>query len=65
MKLYHPDVTRERFGYDSRESLRLLADWGLRMKLVCGQEIFPIFRPEDVDKHFDRLVYDHVLVASR
>jgi len=64
MKLYHPNVTRERFGYDSRDSVRLLAEWGLKLKLCCRQETFPLFRPEDADEHFDRLVYSHVLVAS-
>jgi FkbM family methyltransferase len=65
MKLYNPDVTRERFGYDSRESLRLLHEWGYQMKLVSGHDAFPLFRPEDAESHFDRLVYTHLLVASK
>ena len=65
IKLYHPDVTRERFGYDSHESLRLLREWGFQMKLVHRQDAFPISHPEDVDSHFDRLVYCHLLVANR
>ena len=65
MKLYNPQVTRERFGYDSHESLRLLHEWGFKMKLVCRQDAFPVFRPEDVDSHFDRLVYCHLLVATK
>ncbi len=65
MKLYNPDVSRERFGYDSHQSLRLLHEWGFQMKLVYRQEAFPIFRMEDVDSHFDRLVYCHLLVAHK
>ena len=65
MELYNPDVTRERLGYDSHESLRLLREWGFRMKLVHRQDTFPIFRPEDMDSHFDRLVSCHLLVATK
>jgi FkbM family methyltransferase len=65
MKLYHPEITQERFRYDSHESLRLLRECGFQMKLVYGQDAFPIFRPEDVDNHFDRLVYARLLVAHR
>jgi FkbM family methyltransferase len=65
MKLYNPDVIRERFDYDPQESLRLLRECGFEMKLVTGHEAFPIFGTEDVDTHFDRLVYSHLLVATR
>ncbi len=65
MKLYHPDITHERFGYDSHESLRLLREWGFQMKLAQGQDVFPVFRAEDVDGHFDRHVYGRVLVAHK
>ena len=65
MKLYNPDVTRDRFGYDSHESLVALRDWGFQMKLVSQHEAFPISCPEDVDCHFDRLVYGHLLVAHK
>jgi len=65
LKLYHPDVTQKRFGYDSRESLVLLREWGFQMKLVHRQEAFPIVRPADVNSHFDRLVYCRLLVAKK
>jgi FkbM family methyltransferase len=65
MKLYNPAVTQQRFGYDSRESLRLLSEWGFQMKLVFRQDAFPVYRPEDADSHFDRLVYCHLLVANQ
>jgi FkbM family methyltransferase len=65
MKLYHPNVTRERFGHDAHESLRLLREWGFQMKLVFRQDAFPVFHPEDVDDHFDRLIYCHLLVATK
>ena len=65
VKLYHPDVTRERFGYDSHESLQLLREWGFQMKLMQRQDAFPVFRVGDVDSHFDRLVYAHLLVATK
>ena len=64
MKLYNSHVTQERFGYDSRDSVRLLHEWGFQTKLVHQQHAFPILRPEDVDSHFDRLVYSHILVAQ-
>ena len=63
MKLYDSHVTRERFGYDSRDSVRLLREWGFQMKLVHLQDAFPILHPEDLDLHFDRLVSSHILVA--
>jgi FkbM family methyltransferase len=65
MKLYHPNVTRERFGYDSHENLRLLREWGFQLKLMDRQDAFPIFSPADVDKHFDSLAYGRVVVAQR
>lgn len=64
MKLYNPDVVRQRFGYDAHESLALLLRRGFDLKLVVGQEAFPILCTEDVDDHFDRLVYSHLIVAS-
>ena len=65
MKLYNPRVTRERFGYDSRESIRLLREWGFQLKLVDHQDSFPILRAEDVDDHLDQLVYSQNLVAQK
>jgi FkbM family methyltransferase len=65
MKLYHPNITRERFGYDSHESLGLLRDWGLGLKLVVREGAFTMLRPEDMDVHFDPLVYSHLLVATK
>jgi FkbM family methyltransferase len=65
MKLYNPRVTQERFGYDSRKSLSLLREWGFQSKLIIGLEAFPIFSPDDVDRHFDRLIYARTLVATR
>jgi FkbM family methyltransferase len=65
MKLYHPNVTQERFGYDSRESLSLLREWGFQSKLLVGLEAFPIFKPDDVDGLFDRLTYARTLVATK
>ena len=64
MKFYNPDVIRERFGYDTRENLSLLCEWGFQLKLIVGQEAFPIFSPDDVNPHFDSLVYCHLLVAT-
>jgi FkbM family methyltransferase len=64
MKLYHPDVVRERFGYDAHESVALLHQWGFALKLVVRQEAYPILRAEDVDSHYDHLVYSHLLVAT-
>jgi FkbM family methyltransferase len=65
MKLYHPSVTQERFGYDSRESLSLLREWGFQLKLIIGRDAFPIFSLDDVGGHFDRLTYSHTLVATK
>lgn len=65
MKLYHPKVTRDRFDYDARESVELLREWGFQMKLVVRADAFPIFRPEDMNDHFDPLVYCHLLVATK
>jgi len=65
MKLYHPNVTQERFGYDSHESIRLLREWGFQTKLVVREETFPMFRPEDMDAHYDPLVYSQLLVATK
>jgi FkbM family methyltransferase len=65
MKLYNPNVTQERFGYDSRESLSLLHEWGFQLKLIIGLDAFPIFCPVDVIGHFDRLTYSHTLVATK
>ena len=64
MKLYHPSVTQARFGYDSRESLSLLREWGFQSKLIIGLEAFPIFHPEDLDGHYDHLTYARTLVAT-
>ena len=65
MKLYHPNVTRERFGYDSHESIGLLREWGFELKLMVRQDAFPLFCPEDMDAHFDSLNYSHLLVATQ
>ena len=65
MKLYHPTVTKERFGYDCRESLSLLREWEFQLKLLIGLEAFPIFCPEDAVGHFDRLIYSRTLVATK
>ena len=65
MKLYHSNVTRERFGYDCAESVRLLRDWGFQLKLVVREDAFPISRPEDVANHFDPLTYCHLLMATK
>ena len=64
MKLYNPSVTQERFGYDSRESLSLLREWGFQSKIFIGQEAFPIFCPDGVDGYFDRITYSRTLVAT-
>jgi hypothetical protein len=58
-------VTQERFGYDSRESLSLLREWGFQLKLLIGLDAFPIFCPDDVVGHFDGLIYTHTLVATK
>jgi FkbM family methyltransferase len=65
MKLYHPNVTRDRFNYDSHESIALLREWGFQLKLVIREDAFPVSRPEDMDEHFDPLVYCHLLVATK
>jgi len=65
MKLYHPNITQARFGYDCHESIALLREWGLQLKLVVREDAFPMFRPEDMDAHFDPLVYSHLLVATK
>jgi len=65
MKLYHPNVTRERFGYDSHESIGLLREWGFQLKLIVREDAFPIFHPKDMDVHFDPLVYSHLLMATK
>ncbi len=65
MKLYHPDVTKERFNYDSHESVRLLREWGYQLKLVVRESAFPIHKPEDMNEHFDALIYTHLLIATR
>ncbi len=64
MKLYNPGITRARFGYDSRQSVALLRQWGCPLKLVVRRQAFPILHPEEVNRHFDRLVYSHLLVAE-
>jgi FkbM family methyltransferase len=64
MKLYNPSVTRERFGYDSRESLSLLSEWGFQLKLFVGLDAFPLFCPEDADRHFNRGIYARTVVAT-
>jgi FkbM family methyltransferase len=65
MKLYHPNVTQERFGYDSHKSIELLREWGLQLKLVVRENAFPVLRPEDMNDHFDSLVYSHLLMATK
>jgi FkbM family methyltransferase len=65
MKLYNPGVVQDRFGYDFHQSLELLQQWGYQLKLIVGNNAFPVVRPEDVDSHFDPLVYCHVLVAQK
>lgn len=65
MKLYHPKVTRDRFGYESQASLELLSDWGFQLKLIVRQDAIPIFRPTDMNDYFDPLVYCHLLVATK
>ena len=65
MKLYHPDVTQERFGYRSHESVKLLLELGFQVKLMVSLDAFPISKPEDIDAHFDRLVYCHLLMATK
>lgn len=65
MKLYHPKVTRQRFGYDAHESVELLNDWGFKLKLLKEQGAFPITRPEEMNPHFDDLVYCHLLLATK
>lgn len=65
MKLYHPNVTQARFGYDSIASVRFLHEQGFQLKLVGRGETFPITRPEEVASHFDALVYSHLLLATK
>lgn len=65
MKLYHPNITRERFGYGSDESIALLREQGYQLKLVVREDVFPIQRREDMNAHFDPLVYCHLLVATK
>lgn len=65
MKLYHPNVTRERFGYDSHASLALLREWGFQLKLVVREGAYPLSCPEDMNDHYDPLVYCHLLVATK
>jgi hypothetical protein len=65
MKLYHPSVTQARFGYPSHDSIKLLFEMGLEVKIMVRGEVFPIYRPEDIDGHFDRLDYCHVILAKR
>ena len=65
MKLYHPSVTQARFGYPCHDSIKLLLEMGLKLKIMVRGEVFPIHRPEDIDAHFDRLDYCHVILAKR
>ncbi len=65
MKLYHPNVIQERFGYDWRESLSLLRKWGFQLKVVVRQEAFPLFHPDEATCFFDNLVYSILLVANK
>jgi len=64
MKLYHPSVTQARFGYNSRDSVSLLHQWGFQTKLIIEQEAFPIFDSKDLDGHYDHLTYARTLVAT-
>ena len=65
MKLYHPNVTRERFNYASNESIAFLRENGFQLKLVGQENAFPIVRSEDINPHFDALTYCHLLVATK
>jgi FkbM family methyltransferase len=41
VKLYHPNVTRERFGYDGNEAVRLLSKWNFRLYDLTSNEPQP------------------------
>lgn len=65
MKLYSPAVIQERFGYHPGESVKLLLEMGLSLKLMANGNSFPIFGPDDLAPHFDGLDYSHLLLATR
>lgn len=41
VKLYHPEVTQDRFGYDGREIVRLLLDWNYRLYDLTSRQPEP------------------------
>ena len=63
-KLYHPQVVRERFGYEAREVLELLDSWGyeLRALTVEGQKLIS---PRNCDGFFSRKTYGLAVLAWR
>jgi len=41
-KFYHPSVVRERFGYDAREIVQILYDWGYRVNVLTRKGSIPV-----------------------
>jgi FkbM family methyltransferase len=63
-KLYHPQVVRERFGYDPVETLQLLRDWGYNTQVLFGDDSAEI-SPDNCYKFFQRGTYGLPVLASR
>ena len=64
MKLYHPAITRERFNYDSHDSVAQLAEWGMPMRLFDGWRLSQFPTQSEIDLHYSHLDYAHLLLVG-
>lgn len=63
-KLYHPRVVKERFGYEAREIVELLASWGYTMRALTEKGEIP-FSPENCYDLFSEHTYGLPVLAWR
>lgn len=63
-KLYHPEVVRDRFGYEAREIVELLQSWGYALRVLTGSGELPV-TPTDCYQVFSRRAYGFPLVGWR
>lgn len=64
VKFYHPKVVRERFGYEARETVKLLQSWGYRMNVLTEKGKLP-FSPSSCYEFFSHGTYGLPVLAWR
>ncbi len=64
LKLYHPEVVKERFGYDAKEIVEILQEWGYRLAILKDGQRSSIAL-EELERIFGKHTYGFTLLAWR